>query len=279
MQTFDTPGPVSLRVRIPSGRVVVTTTHGDLRTEVELVAQGRGDEAALEQIDVTHDERSGRHVVVVEQRDQVRWRLLSASWGGGVEVRVSCPAGTELELSGAATEFRAEGQFGDVSVRTASGDIRLGALGGKVEVKTASGEVSIESIESDSASAVTVSGDLDVGRIDGRLTVRTVSGDVELGVCRGPLAISTTSGDVRLGSLEAGELRIQSVSGDCRVAVGRGTKVWVDASSLSGELSSELAIGDETPEGDSAASSEVVPIHVKTVSGDVALVRVAAHVG
>jgi hypothetical protein len=271
---FETPGSVALRIRIPSGRVLVETTDAP-RTEIELEARGRRGEDLLDQIDVTHDERSSGHVVTIEQRDRIRWGPLQISFGDAVEIRVKCPVGTELELSGASTEFRADGRYGRVSARTASGDIRLGDVDGALEVKTASGDLELEHVESDNASLVTVSGDVAVESIAGRLALRTVSGDVALGVARGPLTISTTSGDVDLRSLEAGELHIESVSGDARVGIGRGTRVFVDATSVSGDLNSDLSVGDEipVPAPEEAGSDDVVPVHVKTVSGDVRLVR------
>ncbi len=278
MEVFETPGAVSLRIRIPSGRVVIGTTD-EPQTEVELVPIGRRGEDAIEQIQISHEERSGRHVITVEQRNRIQWGPIQISWGGDVEVRVNCPVGTELELSGASTDLRAEGTYGKVSARTASGDIRLGEVNGKLEVKTASGDVKLERVESDNATLATVSGDVEVGHAEGDLKLRTVSGDVELGVARGPVTISTTSGDVKLESLEAGELRIQSVSGDARIGVGRGTRIWVDASSLSGDLTSELTMGDDTPvEEDQDQPRDIVPVHVKTVSGDVLIVRATAPV-
>jgi DUF4097 and DUF4098 domain-containing protein YvlB len=274
MESFDTPGSVTLQVRIPSGRVVVETID-EPRTQIELVPRGRRGEDAIEQIDISHDEHGGRHVISVEQRDRIRWGPLQISWGNDIEVRVSCPVGTELEFSGASADIRAEGHYGKVSAKTASGDIKIGDVDGRLEVKTASGDVALARVGSENASLVTVSGDVDIGSAEGRLTLRTVSGDVELGVARGPVTITTTSGDVDLRSLEAGELRIVSVSGDARVGISRGTKIFVDAASVSGKLDSELSVGDETPaaEADDSSSAAVVPVHVKTVSGDVRLVR------
>jgi hypothetical protein len=276
-QVFETPGSVTLRIRIPSGRVLVDTTE-EQRTEVELIALGRRGQDTLEQIEVKHDERSGRHVVTVEQRGGFRWGPLSISWGGDVEVRVKCPAGTELDLDGASTDVRADGAYGDVTVRTASGDVRLGDVSGKLEVKGASGDISIESIGTEKASVVTVSGDVEIARADGQLVLRTVSGDVELGATRGAVAVTTTSGDVDVRALAAGELRVECVSGDVHVAVARGTKVFIDANSVSGDLTSELAMSDGDPAEGSGEPAEVVPVHVKTVSGDVALVRGSAPV-
>ncbi len=110
---------------------------------------------------------------------------------------------------------------------------------------------------------------------EGTLTARTVSGDARVGAIRGPLTLSTTSGDVELESVEAGEVRVQTVSGDVRIGVSRGTRVFIDAASVSGTLESELGLADDEPassEQEAAEPSEVVPLHVKTVSGDVALV-------
>ena len=276
MEVFETPGDVSLQIRIPSGRVVVGTTDAP-RTEVEVVPIGRRGEEAAEQIRVEHQERGGRHVVIVEQRNRIEWGPIQISWGGDVEVQVNCPVGTELELNGASTEFRAEGQYGRVSARTASGDVWLGEVTGKLEVKTASGDVNLERVVADGSSLQTVSGDVEIRHVEADLTLRTVSGDVDLGTIRGPVAVSTTSGDVSLRSLEAGELRVQSVSGDSRIGIGRGTRIWVDASSISGDMRSDLAMDAEVAvaEAESETPGEVVPVHVKTVSGDVSIEHAA----
>jgi hypothetical protein len=64
------------------------------------------------------------------------------------------------------------------------------------------------------------------------------------------------------------------VSGDVRVGVGRGTRVWIDAGTVSGDLGSELGLDDAEPDtDDSTASGPVVPLQLKTVSGDVSIVR------
>jgi DUF4097 and DUF4098 domain-containing protein YvlB len=270
---FDTPGSVTLQVRIPSGRVAVETID-EPRTEIELVPLGRRGDEAVAQIEVSHHERSGRHVITVEQRNRIKWGPVEITWGSDAEVRVRCPAGAEIEFSGASADFAAEGHYGKVTAKTASGDIRVGDVDGRLAIRTASGDVELRRIESEDASLVTVSGDVEIGSVEGRLTLRTVSGDVALGAARGPVSISTTSGDVELRSLEAGELRVQSVSGDARVGIGRGTRIFVDASSVSGALDSELSVGDEAGIDTSESSeADVVPVHVKTVSGDVRLVR------
>jgi hypothetical protein len=274
MHSYETPGSVSLQIRLPSGRVVVTTVD-EPRTTVEVVALGRRGRDPAEDIEITMDEHAGRHVLRVEQKNNFKWGPIQISWGGDFECRIICPTGTELDLSGASTDLRVEGDLGEVSARTASGDIHLQNVGGSLKVKTASGDVYAASVAGD-ASLVTVSGDVSVERIDVALNGRTVSGDVTVGTVAGELGLATTSGDVDIKAVTSGDIRVQTVSGDVRVGVARGTRVWIDAASVSGALESELGLQDADVEGDAAGA--VVPLHVKTVSGDVTVVRAATAI-
>ena len=124
MHVFETPGSVSLQVKLPSGRVLVTTAD-EPRTTVEVVAVGRRGQDAIDEIEVTMDERLGRYAVKVEQKDRFRWGPIQITWGGDFECRIVCPPGTDLDLAGGSTDLRSDGELGEVSVRTASGDIRL----------------------------------------------------------------------------------------------------------------------------------------------------------
>jgi hypothetical protein len=273
MHVFETPGSVSLQVKLPSGRVLVSTADEPLST-VEVVAVGRRGQDAVDEIEVTMEERLGRYVVKVEQKDRFRWGPIQITWGGDFECRITCPTGSDLDLSGGSTDLRAEGELGEVSVRTASGDIRLESVLRELQIKTASGDIDVATV-TEEASVVTVSGDVTLGRSDASVTARSVSGDVVVGVSSGALGISTTSGDVDVRAVSAGEVRVQTVSGDVRVGITRGTKTWIDAASVSGRLDSELGLEDqEAATGYDEGS--VVPLHLKTVSGDVSVVRAAA---
>jgi DUF4097 and DUF4098 domain-containing protein YvlB len=275
MPTFETPGSVSLQIKLPSGRVVVTTAD-EPKTTVEVVALGRRGQDAIDDIEITMDERRGRHLVRIEQRDRFRWGPIQVTWGGDFECRVTCPPGTDLDLAGSSTDVRVEGELGEVSARTASGDIRLQAVRGTLQVKTASGDVFVGDVEGQ-GSIATVSGDVGVESVEAALTARAVSGDITVGAVAAELGISTTSGDVDLKAVHGGDVRVQTVSGDVRVGVARGTRVWVDAVSVSGDLQSELGLEDEGATTTAEVEADdVVPLHVKTVSGDVSVVRAAA---
>src|ERR687892_236218 len=190
MQVFETPGSVSLQIRLPSGRVVVTTVD-EPRTSVDVISTGRRGTDAIEAIEISAEPYRDGHLVTVEYKDRIRWGPIQISWGGDVEVRVTCPPGSNLDFGSGSADIRVDGDLGDVV----------------------------------------------------------------------------------LDSVESGEVRAQTVSGDARIGVGRGTRVFIDAASLSGDLSSELGLEDETPESEQAGP--VVPLHVKTVSGDVQIVHAA----
>ena len=273
MHTFETPGSVSLQIKLPSGRVLVATAD-EPRTTVEVVALGRRGQDVIDEVEVTMEERLGRHVVKVERKDSFRWGPIQITWGGDFECRITCPPGSDLDLSGGSTDLRAEGELGDVSIRTASGDTKLESVLRELQVKTASGDIDVAAVSKE-ASLVTVSGDVTLGRSDASVTARSVSGDVVIGSSAGVLGISTTSGDVDVKAVSGGDVRVQTVSGDVRLGIARGTRTWIDAVSVSGRLESELGLEEQEPDSEEL-SDPVVPLYVKTVSGDVMLVRAAA---
>jgi hypothetical protein len=273
MHVFETPGSVSLQIKLPSGRVLVATAD-EPSTTVEVVAVGRRGQDAIDEIEVTMEERLGRYVVKVEQKDRFRWGPIQITWGGDFECRITCPPGSDLELSGGSTDVRAEGELGDVSIRTASGDTKLESVLRELQVKTASGDIDVATVATQ-ASLVTVSGDVMLGRSEASVTARSVSGDILIGSSAGILGISTTSGDVDVKAVSGGDVRVQTVSGDVRLGIARGTRTWIDAVSVSGRLESELGLDEQEPDSE-AGSDPVVPLNVKTVSGDVSVVRAAA---
>jgi DUF4097 and DUF4098 domain-containing protein YvlB len=210
--------------------------------------------------------------VRIEQRDRFRWGPIGITWGEDFEVRITCPRGATLDLTGGSTDVYVEGDLGEVNVRTASGDVKLDDVEKRIQLKTASGDVRVGTIAS-GGSVGTVSGDLAIRRIEGEVTSRSVSGDIVITSLHAPLELATTSGDVRIESIDAGEVRAQTVSGDVMLGVASGTRVWIDATSVSGDLQSQLGLEENAPAASEEQQGDVVPLHVKTVSGDVQILR------
>ena len=236
MQVFETPGSVSLQIRLPSGRVVVTTAD-EPRTSVELVADSAvvaPTPSRTSQVTRTTSAAAATSSPI-EEKDRIRWGPLRITWGADVEVRVTCPPGADLDLSGGSTDLRVEGELGEVTVRTASGDVQLESVRRKLQVKTASGDVSVGVIEAERHRRHGLRRHRRRVASTARSSLARSPATPASRRCAGRCTLATTSGDVeaRVGRGGGGPLPVR-VSGDVRIGVGRGTRVWIDATSVSG---------------------------------------------
>src|SRR5690606_24192751 len=88
-----------------------------------------------------------------------------------------------LTIRSASGDVRAQEVGGALSVTTASGDVRVERVEGPMSVSSASGDVSLGVYAGDDLEMATMSGDLDVGLLPGRvvkLRANTLSGSVQL---------------------------------------------------------------------------------------------------
>ena len=83
------------------------------------------------------------------------------------------------------------------------------------------------------------------------------------------VTVQTASGDQRLGSVTSGRVVMQSASGDQTVGIRRGSRVHIDAKTMSGDTSSELVVGEEPPPGD----GPTVELRATAMSGDIRILR------
>ena len=265
-ETFATPGPLRLDLRLPSGEIDLQSADGT-ETEVELSATRDSDDAR-EVIDGARIELrqrgDGQEVLVDVQRKRFRFFDFGR---GDIVLRVTAPHGADGELSTASADVSGRGRFGELKAELASGDLELAEVGGRANVKSASGDVRIDAIGGD-ASVHTASGDIRVGRIGGDAVVRSASGDVSVDEAAASITVQTASGDQRVSSIESGRVTLQSASGDQLVGVRRGTRVRIDAKTMSGETTSELDEGDEA-----APDGPAVELRATAMSGDIRIVR------
>ena len=186
-------------------------------------------------------------------------------------VRVWCPEGTALTASTGSADVSVTGALGQVEVKTGSGDVAVQGTAEALRVTSASGDVSAQRVTG-AATVATASGDIELGVVDGPLAVNAVSGDVTVRDARSGAAVESVSGDVTIDAVGGGDIRAQTVSGDVRIGVATGTAVWIDASSVSGDLESQLEVEDRPPDG-ADPESPVFELRVRTVSGDALLAR------
>ena len=249
--TFQTPLPLTLEVSIPSGDIEVESADGE-----ETTVTVDGDERMLEHVEVRHE--GGRVVVALRDKGKIgfSFSLGSIVFGnGGLRVLARVPHSAAVKIKTASADTELAGKFEKLDLNSASGDVRL------------RGELA------DAAIVKTVSGDVELDRVEGDLSVQCVSGDIRVRTVAGSADTKSVSGDVRIGAVTAGDVRFASVSGDIEIGVAPGSVLDVDAGSTSGDLSSEVPLASEPPADESGAAAPAVILRGRTVSGDVRVFR------
>lgn len=264
MTTWDFPcsDPVDISVDgWASGSIVVSGEPTETLV-VEVVATRRSGAAdLLDQVEVEFD----------DGQLSIRGpRGLSFSRRSGLDLTIKAPTGSSCAAKTSSADLSCVGTLSAVAMNTASGDLSAQALTGDVAVRSASGDVILGEIGGDLA-VHTASGDTRVKQVDGVVRINSASGDVTIGYCAGAVTSRTASGDVRLGAVVSGDIELNSASGDVEVAVVPGIGVYLDLSSTSGSVRSELdeVDADEAAEGNGTA----VQIRVRTLSGDIRITR------
>jgi len=198
-----------------------------------------------------------------------------------MRLRISCPAGAELDVKTKSADLQAHGEYGDVDIKTASGDLSSEKTR-NASIKTASGDVHFETV-SGLLDVKTVSGDVHVASVAGNANFQVVSGDVFVHDAGGSISGTSVSGDQRYEAVVNGRVELRAVSGDIGVGIRRGSRVFIDATTVSGSTSSEFELSDaptapSAPVADAppAEDAPLVEIFAKTVSGDVRLERAPA---
>jgi Putative adhesin len=235
---FPTSDPVDLQVRIPAGDITVTAVPAQVAT-VRLEPSGGQGERLLAAMRVEFDE--GLLSVIAPDRSGLLRH-------GSVDAAVELPEGSSCLVDTASGAVSCTGDLSAVDLRAASGDVSVERVSGLARIKTASGDMYLGAAAE--VDVTTASGDLAIERADGDVAVRTASGDVQIASAAGK------------------RVDIKATSGDISVAVTPGIGVYLDLSTLSGTVSSELE-----PSGE--GSSADMTLQCRTISGDVQVRRAA----
>ena len=270
MQTFETPGPVLLDVRLPSGTIeIVTSDRRDTEVELQPLRDDEVTREAVAAARIQMHESAERRVVLIDVPSrrgffgrQPQFRL-----------RVRAPEGADVLCRTRSGDVNCAGVFGGIDVKTASGDTVFDVVAGEAVVNSASGDVR-GGVVRGGVNVNTASGDIFVERTEAAAHLNAVSGDVYVREALGAIDVHTVSGDQKVESAAGGPITSQSVSGDVWIGIARGTLVYINANSLSGDTTSALTMSDAPAEG--APGSEIVEVRASTVSGDIHFARAVA---
>jgi DUF4097 and DUF4098 domain-containing protein YvlB len=280
-ETFFTPGPVRLDLELPAGSIEIEAADTD-ETHVELEALSANEQVQdmVANARIESNRRGDGSEVIVEVRTR-HGVWISFSSGPDIRLgtpemrlRITCPKGAALDVKTKSADLDARGQYSLVDFKTASGDMSV-ERSADAYAKTASGDVRLDAVDG-SLDVKTVSGDVLIGSVARDATVQAVSGDVLIRANDGSISANTVSGDQKYDAVVRGRVEIRSVSGDVGVGIRRGSRVFIDANTVSGSTSSEFELSD-APAAPLADDAPLVEVFAKTVSGDVRIERAPAQ--
>jgi len=266
-KTFPIDGPAHIDVRLASGEIEIDpTAQGSI--EVELIAH---DQESQRLVDDARIELNDFNLIVdvPQKRGGFNWSMMFGRQG--VSCRIRCPHGSSVSVRTKSADVVARGTISGLNVSGASGDVEATRVEGGVNIKSASGDTRIDEVTG-GVNIQTASGDVELETARGAINVASASGDVTIGAAYDNVNVNTVSGDQEHGAVMRGVVHAQSVSGDVTVGVRRGSKVFLDCNTVSGDTSSELELTTDAPAGD----GPLVEVRAKTVAGDIRITRAAA---
>jgi DUF4097 and DUF4098 domain-containing protein YvlB len=266
MASWEFPGsdPIDVHIDLPSGSIAIAAEPTEA-TKVSLVPSrpGRDSDELIAQVTV---EFSDGQLEITGPRNLGLLRHRS-----GLDLTVKVPTSSRCTVRTASSDVACVGELGSLDAHTASGDVTAAVVHGPVQLAVASGDVWLE----EGSQGVTVhsaSGDVRVLRASGDVSIDTASGDIQIGTADGAVTVRAASGDVRIDSFGHGVADVNTVSGDVTVGVAAGIGVYLDLSSFTGDIRSDLDRSDDDDDDDGDAD---VTVKCKTVSGDVRIKKAA----
>ena len=215
-ERFSTPQPIRLECAVTSGNVMIATTE-----EAESTVSLDGPPELIEAMRV---ELTGDRLVISEPRSS--FLDIATRPRDSLRVAVGVPNRSAVMVKTASSDTALDGSFGEIDMQSASADLQVtGEVDGDISVKSASG-------------------DIELPRVRGHVEVKGVSGDLRAESIDGSITVTVVSGDVRIDSLREGTVSVRSVSGDIALGIAPGSDVDLDDSSASGDLVSEVPLSD-----------------------------------
>jgi hypothetical protein len=272
IRTYDDIHDLALDLRLPAGRMEVRAGDATL-VELRLEPENAAARELLDGGGVTIEmrRRGEGHELLVEVPGR------RGGWlgrGPQFDLRVDCPHGTRVTARSGSADFEGQGRLGSLEVKTGSGDVEADVVDGPVTIHAASGDIEVETAVGP-VEVTTASGDVELGTVERSLKANLVSGDLNVRDAGESVRANSVSGDQRLEAVGRGKIELHSVSGDIEVGVRRGTDVWMDVRSISGDMVSNL----QPTDGPVDDEGSLVELHVKSVSGDVRIDHAPAAVG
>lgn len=253
-EVFEASGPGIAHITTASGDVTIGASQSSV-IEVTLSVSDPAHQRFLDEALIEFDRSKNELVIRTRTHENFntmrgfRAAMRRNSWfefSTDPDVHVALPEGSSVEVTTASGDTEIIGVLARATITSASGGVSVADEVGVLEMKTASGDVSTAQVRES-------------------LICHSASGNVRCDGAGTSTKIRTASGSVRLSVDVPSDISVRTVSGNVAVSVAKGLEVDVDASTISGRLSSTMPLDGSGGE----ASKDAVSISARTVSGDV----------
>ncbi len=160
---------------------------------------------------------------------EAKWTVLTA-----IDVTISAPAYTSITTT------------------TAAGDIDIAATATTIQCRTTAGDIDVHGAPADELVLTTTAGDIEVAQAATQTRLQSTAGDIEVAVVRQPATVHA-----------------KTTAGDIEISIARGFVTDVNASTLSGEITSAIQFGS-TNNSDEPVT---VTLELTSLSGDIEIKR------
>ncbi|MGH3555140.1 MAG: DUF4097 family beta strand repeat-containing protein, partial [Mycobacterium sp.] len=188
---------------------------------------------------------------------------------GAIDIDVALPSRSRLQVSVAAADLRAEGEFADCQLRLASGNVDIDTVHGNLKAATTSGSITVQAVAGNVLVAA-ASGSATIGELDGELKFKAASGDLSVERLCGSVRSETALGSVSIRTAVRGGISAATSKGAVAVGVAEGTAARLDLFTASGTVTNLLE-----PAGGPAEGADTLLIHARTAIGDIDIHRAA----
>jgi hypothetical protein len=217
--------------------------------------------------DVTVTGYDGQTVLVLgykEGRDRERVTIEESLAENNLSIRIRYPRNCNCQASARFdVKVPRARNFRFDSITSVSGDVEVSGVTGKVDAKSISGNVVVR-------------------EVTGSVAAKSTSGNVMLGEIKGPVNAASVSGDVEVTILQLGsgqDMDFTSISGDVDVRVPASLDAEVKMTTMSGSLKTDLPLTiekDRFSPGRRASGrigAGTLRLKISSISGDVSLRR------
>ena len=260
-RNYTVTGPIHLELTNASGDVDITgSADGRVHVRGEVRASGFGFDNPQKRLDDTLANPP------IEQRgDTIRiGKELSRMRNISVAYTIQVPHNTEISATVASGAQTIRNVSGPVTVRAASGSIRLEKIERDAELTTASGTISASNVGSD-LHISTASGNVNISSIKGDVRANAVSGVIRVANPGARVEANNTSGEVEIQGA-SNDVKAHAISGLVSVQGNPGAGCYWDLKTVSGGVQVRVPAAANLHFSAEAASGEIrtdIPIVVE----------------